>query len=112
MHHPEWGSARVGSGCADLMSGDATRRDREFRRAGVRYPGEMMGDPAQRDLEDWDDSETSLSANGTGTDDRKRESTWNYLQHELDLSPRQAVWGCIFWVLVIFAILYLRDRFK
>jgi hypothetical protein len=61
-----------------------------------------MDDPyaPERDLDDWDDSEMSLSANGTGTD-RKRESIWNYPQRELDLSPRPDFWEFVFWVLVI-----------
>jgi hypothetical protein len=111
MRHPNWHEdVRAGSDCASLMSGYARKREREFRRAGVSRAAETTGDPPQRDLDDWDDSETSLSANGARMD-RKRESTWNYLQRELDLSPRQLVWGCAFYALVILAILYLRDRF-
>jgi hypothetical protein len=71
------------------MSGYAPKREREFRRAGVSRAAETAGDPPQRDLDDWDDSETSLSANGTRMD--RRESTRDYLQRELDLSPRQLV---------------------
>ena len=104
MRHPNWPEeVRAGRDCADLMSGYAPpKHDREFRRAGVNYAGETMDDPyaPERDLDDWDDSEMSLSANGTGTD-RKRESIWNYPQRELDLSPRPDFWEFVFWVLVI-----------
>ena len=102
MCHPNWPEeVRAGRDCADLMSGYAPpKHDREFRRGDVYYAAEMMGDPPQHDLDNWDDSEASLSANGTGTD-RKRESIWNYAQRELDLSPRPDFWEFVFWVLVI-----------
>ena len=98
MRHPNWPEeVRAGRDCADLMSGYAPpKHDREFRRGDVYYAAEMMGDPPQHDLDNWDDSEASLSANGTGTD-RKRESIWNYAQRELDLSPRPDFWEFVFW---------------
>ena len=105
MHHPAWGDARVGSGCARAMTGDPW----SFASHPPRREGYVP--TSQRDLDDWDDSETSLSANGARTD-RKRESTWDYLQRELNMSRRQIVWGCVFYVLVILAVLYrFRDRF-
>jgi hypothetical protein len=100
MRHPNWPEeVRAGRDCANLMSGYSSHtREREFRRGDVYYAAEMMGDPPQHDLDDWDDSEASLSANGTDTD-RKRESIWNYLQREC-----QDFWECVFWVLVIYVI--------
>ena len=94
MHHLAWGYARVGSGCARAMMGDPWSY--------------APGSATQRDLDDWDDSETLLSANGTPTD-RKRELTLDYLLRELDLSLDRLVLGCL---LIILALLYrFRDRF-